>query len=119
MDEDDRYLMSEYYNSFAEEEIEMDEFFCRVDRKLCANLKKCKKYQNLIHSCEKIKEKYPDIANIIEVFEAKQKVYSVEEVTALTSYIRNQNFINDYVMYEMYKIGFKECIELFQMIDIL
>lgn len=112
--------MKKYCDPFEEENIDkFGEMFDRVEHKLCSNLKNSNAYHELIHSCNTIKEQFPHLLSLIESFEVSYDVYSIDEVKALAKYIENMHMITNYEKFEMYKVGFHECIELFQFLNIL
>lgn len=112
--------MTKYIDPFLEENSSyFCDFFERLDKKMLVSLANFKEYIRLTKECEKIKLKFPNLAEVIESTEATNDVYTKEEIQALATYIYNQHKISNYEIYEMYKIGSAECLQWLMLIDLL
>lgn len=92
----------------------------RIDEVPAKNLKEIsEKYQEALKKADEIGEKFHFIYNVIEKTAIDQDVFSKSEMVALQEYLSCAKTIDEYQRFEIYKLGYHDCITWMKMIGIL
>lgn len=92
----------------------------RIDEVPAKELAKVsERYQEMIKKEDELLEKFKFIYDVVENTGLNQDTFSRKELKALQEYLNCAKTKDDYQRFEIYKLGFHDCIIWLQMIGIL